>query len=169
VRLTHPILGTNSSGIHRPGLGGAPSLEARAFRAGSGGGGWTERETRSKLHAIFRTAHEAAAGRRVEWQGLEIDPRYRMRNQTIIEALEITPEEEREMKTLISDDERRRRDRQRKNPEMSRQEYEGRAADRRSQARRMAAEGVSRQQIARALGWSKRHVQRVLNHDTRGG
>jgi hypothetical protein len=50
-------------------------------------GGWTERETRSKLHAIFRTAHEAAAGRRVEWQGLEIDPRYRMRNQTTIEAL----------------------------------------------------------------------------------
>jgi hypothetical protein len=132
-------------------------------------GGWTERETRSKLHAIFRTAHEAAAGRRVEWQGLEIDPRYRMRNQTIIEALEITPEEEREMTTLISDDERRRRDRQRKNPVMSRQEYEGRAADRRSQARRMAAEGVSRQQIARALGWSKRHVQRVLNQDTRGG
>jgi hypothetical protein len=75
-----------------------------------------------------------------------------MRNQTIIEALEITPEEEREMTTLISDDERRCRDRQRKNPEMSRQEYEGRAADRRSQARRMAAEGVSRQQIARLWG-----------------
>jgi hypothetical protein len=56
----------------------------------------------------------------VEWRGLEIDPRYRLKNQTIIEALEITAEEERELKTIISDDERRRRDRERKQPEMTR-------------------------------------------------
>jgi hypothetical protein len=35
------------------------------------------------------------------------------------------------MRTIVSDDERRKRDRQRKNPEMTRQEYEDRAAWRR--------------------------------------
>jgi DNA invertase Pin-like site-specific DNA recombinase len=93
----------------------------------------------------------------------------RFKNQTIIELLEITADEEREMKTIISDEERRRRDRRRKNPEMTHQEYEGRAADRRLEARRMASEGISRQEIAKTLGWSKRHVQRVLNEDSGEG
>jgi DNA-binding NarL/FixJ family response regulator len=39
-------------------------------------GGWSEGKTHSKLHAIFRTTHEAQAGKRVEWRGLEIDSRY---------------------------------------------------------------------------------------------
>ncbi len=125
-------------------------------------GGWTEARTRSKLHAIFRTAHEAAAGKRVEWQGLEYDSRYRMRNQTIIEWLEITAEEERQMRTLISDDERRRRDRERKQPEMSRKEYLTRAAKRRVQARKLTAEGLSLRQIAKELGISHEAVRKAL-------
>jgi hypothetical protein len=131
-------------------------------------GGWTEAQARSKLSAVMSRAHAAARGERVEWAGLEWDPRYRLKNHTIIELLEITAEEERELKTIISDEERRRRDRERKNPEMTRREYETSAARRRVQARRMAAEGLTRQQIADALGWSKRHVQRVLNDDTGG-
>ena len=115
-------------------------------------GGWTGRKTRSKLHAIFRTAREAAAGKRVEFAGVEWDPRYRLKNRTIIEWLEITPEEEREMKTLISGDERRRRDRERKEPQMTRQEYEARAAQRRVEARRLSSEGLSLRQIGKRLG-----------------
>jgi hypothetical protein len=120
-------------------------------------GGWSEGKTHSKLHAIFRTAHEAQAGKRVEWRGLEIDPRYRLRNQTIIEALEITAEEERELKTIISDDERRRRDRERDEKRrreagaMTREQYLTRAAKRREAARRMAAQGLSVRQIAKEL------------------
>jgi hypothetical protein len=125
-------------------------------------GGWTEARTRSKLHAIFRTAHEAAAGKRVEWQSLEYDPRYRMRNQTIIEWLEITAEEEQEMRTIISDDERRRRDRERKQPEMTRKEYLTRAAKRRAQARKMAEEGKGSREIADELGISQRTARHYL-------
>ncbi len=125
-------------------------------------GGWTEGKTRSKLHAVFRTSREAAAGRRVEFAGVDWDPRYRLRNQTIIEWLEITPEEEREMRTVISDDERRRRDRARKEPEMTRTEYLTRAAKRRAQARRMAADGLSIRHIAKQIGISKSQVQRAL-------
>lgn len=131
-------------------------------------GGWTEGKTRSKLHAVFRTSREAAAGRRVEFAGVDWDPRYRLRNQTIIEWLEITPEEEREMRTVISDDERRRRDRQRDEGRrreagaMTRQEYLVRAAKRRVAARSLAEAGKSVRRIAEELGISKSQVQRVL-------
>jgi hypothetical protein len=125
-------------------------------------GGWTEAQARSKLSAVMSRAHAAARGERVEWAGLEWDPRYRLKNQTIIELLEITAEEERELKTIISDEERRRRDRERKNPEMTRREYETRAAKRRAQARRMAAEGLQTKDIAGRLGISKRAVQLAL-------
>ncbi len=128
-------------------------------------GGWTEATSRSKLHAVFRTAHEAARGEKVEWAGMKVDPRYRLKNKTIIEALEISPEEEREMRTIIGDDERRRRDRERKNPEMSRQEYLVRAAKRRTRARRLSEDGMSLRKIAEELGISKSQVQRVLNED----
>jgi hypothetical protein len=128
-------------------------------------GGWTEKHTRSKLQSVFRSAHQAARGEKVQWQGIEVDPRYRFKNQSIIELLEITAEEEREMKTIISDDERRRRDRQRKNPEMSRQEYEARAAHRRSEARRMASEDLRVKEIAEALGLSIHTVRSYLYRD----
>jgi hypothetical protein len=133
-------------------------------------GGWTEATAKSKLHAVFRTAHEAARGEKVEWAGMKVDPRYRLKNRTIIEALEISPEEEREMRTIIGDNERRRRDRERKERErrdsgeveMSRKEYLVRAAKRRAEARKLAGEGLSLRRIAGKLGISKSQVQRAL-------
>jgi AraC-like DNA-binding protein len=156
------------AGVGMSWLAVPPVLRRELYALAAEIGGWTEAQARSKLSAVMSRAHAAARGERVEWAGLECDPRYRLKNQTIIELLEITPEEERELKTIISDEERRRRDRERKNPEMTRREYETSAAKRRVQARRMAVDGLTRQQIADALGWSKRHVQRVLNDDTGG-
>jgi Homeodomain-like domain-containing protein len=157
------------SGVAMSWLAVPAVLQRELYALAHQAGGWTEGHTRSKLQTVFRTAYAAARGEKVQYAGVEVDPRYRFKNQTIIELLEITADEEREMKTIISDEERRRRDRRRKNPEMTRQEYEGRAADRRLEARRMASEGMSRQEIAKTLGWSKRHVQRVLNEDSGEG
>ena len=89
-----------------------------------------------KLSSVVRRTFAAFAGEKVEYQGRQVDPRYRFSNQRIIEELEIDADEERHMKTIISDDERRQRDRVRKNPEMDRQQYLTRAAKRRAQARR---------------------------------
>ena len=139
-------------------------LYALAYQAG----GWTDGHTLSKLQAVFRTAHAAARGEKVQYAGVEVDPRYRFKNQTIIDLLEITGDEEREMRTVISDDERRRRDREEKKDKrreagrMSREMYEGRAADRRSEARRMASEGLHAEEIAKTLGVSIHSVRRYL-------
>src|SRR3712207_9485073 len=107
------------------------------------------------MQAVFRTAHQAARGERVEYAGVAVDPRYRFRNQTIIDLLEITPDEEQELQTIISDTERRRRERERQKSlrreagAMSRKEYLARAAKRRADARRLATEGFSLRQIAK--------------------
>jgi hypothetical protein len=143
-------------------------LQRELYALARQAGGWTEGHTRSKMQAVFRTAHQAARGERVQYAGVEVDPRYRFKNQTIIELLEITAEEEREMRTVISDDERRRRDRQEKKVRrqeagaMDREEYEGRARDRRSEARRMASEGVHADEIAKTLGVSIHSVRSYL-------
>ncbi len=131
-------------------------------------GGWTPGRTDSKMHAIFRTAREHQAGKRAEWDGVKLSPRYKFRNETIIDWLEITPEEERRLKTIISDDERRRRDRERDENRrreagaMTRKDYEGRARERRLGALELREKGLSRAQIAAELGVSLSTVKRAL-------
>ncbi len=65
------------------------------------------------MQAILRSTREHQAGKRAEWDGLAVSPRYKFRNEPLIEWLEITPEEERQLKTIISGDERRQRDHER--------------------------------------------------------
>jgi DNA-binding CsgD family transcriptional regulator len=133
-------------------------------------GGWTPGHTDSKMHAIFRTAREHQAGKRVEWDGVKLSPRYKFKNHTILEWLEVTPEEERHLKTIISDEERRRRDRERKKRErrrtgeveLTRAEYESRAQERRRRALALRAEGLRTVEIAAELGISQRAVQIAL-------
>jgi DNA-binding CsgD family transcriptional regulator len=143
-------------------------LFALAREAGS----WSEPEAASRMQAVFKRAHMARRGQRLEFGGVEIDPRYRFRSQTIIELLEITSEEERQMITLISEDERRRRDRERKEQERRRAGVQDRAAvaaQRNVEAHKLRSEGQSVSQIAQALGLSKRQIQRYLKTSTEGG
>jgi hypothetical protein len=129
---------------------------------------WSDSEAKARMHAVFKRAHMATRRMTVEWNGLAVDPRYRFRNDTVIEWLEITPEEERQMVTIISDDERRRRDRERKEQErrragaMPRDRYEARAQERRQEAYRLRSEGLSERRIAASLGISKTQVHRLL-------
>ena len=138
------------------------AMRRELFELAREAGGWSEEHAAGKLSSVIRRTFGAFAGEKVEYQGKQVDPRYRFTNQRIIEELEIDFAEEREMRTLISDDERRRRDRARKNPEMDRQQYLTRAAKRRAQARRLASKGLSVRQIARELEISKSQVHRAL-------
>ncbi len=144
-------------------------LDRELLRLAEQIGGWSERRTRSKLSQVFGRVRAAAAGERVSYAGVELDPRYRFRSETIVRWLEITPAEQRELRTIVSDEERRRRDRERKGSEMTRAEYEGRAAERRREAVRMASQGFRSSQIAQALGISKSSVQKTLSAAKRAG
>jgi hypothetical protein len=127
---------------------------------------WDDRETRTRLQAVFKRARMAARGETIEWRGAVIDPRYRFKTETIIELLEITPQEQREMRTLISPAEkaRRREEKRRKAGMMSREEYKGRAAWRRSEARRMCVEeDMDVPEIAKALGVSVHSVKSYVS------
>ena len=65
------------------------------------------------MHAILRRTRERQAGGRADWDGLAVSPRYKFGNEALIEWLEITPEEEHQLKTIISGDERPQRDHER--------------------------------------------------------
>ncbi len=124
-------------------------------------GGWPEGETASRLHAVVRRATMAKDGEKVAYRGAEVDPRYRISTSTIQESLEITAAEERHMSTLISPTEkaRRRTEKARASGVIAREEYVGRAARRRREASRRAAEGESFKQIAASLGVSVHTVR----------
>jgi hypothetical protein len=151
------------AGVGMSWLASSPqAMRRELFELAAEAGSWSEDHAAGKLSSVVSRTKRAFSGERIEWRGELIDPRYRLTNQRIIEWLEIDASEESCMRTLVSGDERRRRDRQRKEPEMSRTEYEGRADQRREEARRMAAEGLSQRQIAKRLKINQSTVSRAL-------
>ncbi len=109
--------------------------------------GWDEREARSRLGTVLRRAVDAAAGRRIEWRGQLVDPRYRARRQTLVDWLGVTAEEQRNMHVLIGDAEARRRhrdgeaERRRSSGAVARDEYVGQSLQ---QTRPWESTGISR-------------------------
>ncbi len=118
----------------------AEFLERELIVLGRENADWSEAETRSRMHSVITRAKDASNGETFEWQGKERDPRYRLTNQKIIDDLNITTSEEKEMKVIISEDTKRQRDRERKERErrskgaIPRDEYLDRASEKRSLA-----------------------------------
>lgn len=84
-------------------------LDREALALATEAGGWDERRTRSDLSQVLKRARRAASGETIEFAGREWDPRHHFKHETIIDWLEITPEEEREMVVTISPEEDNRR------------------------------------------------------------
>ena len=63
---------------------------------------WAQREGRNTLGTLFTKAKAQLNGEKVEFNGKLWNPLYTPRNQTLIDAFRITPDEERQMKTIIS-------------------------------------------------------------------
>ncbi|TPK65519.1 hypothetical protein FJ546_10020 [Mesorhizobium sp. B2-4-19] len=68
--------------------------------------GWEGKETRGRMSSALARARMAAAGQRLEWDGREVDPRYRMKASTVVEWLEIESGEMREagLRMLVESD-----------------------------------------------------------------
>lgn len=121
---------------------------------------WTEAELRSCVSSVVSRARAAHAGEKVELNGRELDPRYRWRNDTLVDRLGITAEEASQLKTILPKDEARRRDaerqctRRRAQGAKPRADYLQAVVERRAHAARLEAEGLSRRAIAKRLGVS---------------
>ncbi len=144
-------------------------LQREMFALAKEAGKWDGRESRSRLSAVMKRAKMAAEGQTVQWGESRVDPRYRFRNETVIELLEITPEEEREMVTLISKDERRRRHREtdmkrRRGVEgkVPREKYTATAEQRKIRAGELRARGMTQREIAEILGCTQQEVSRLI-------
>jgi len=148
------------------------ALERKVIELGRDYAGWSETETKSRMHTVFSKSRAAADGVTAEWLGQQRDPRYRLTNQRIISMLKIMPEEEVELKTLISKETKRQRDRERKERERRahgarpREEYIAGARERgqhnRREARKLRGEWKSLREIGRDLGVSHSEVRRLL-------
>jgi len=72
--------------------------------------GWFSKEIRQNTFStLYRKARQALAGELVTFNGRTLPPGYTPRNQTLIDIFSITPEEERELRTIISAEEKYRR------------------------------------------------------------
>lgn len=103
-------------------------------------------------------------GVRLTWNGREYDARYRMKNKTLIEWLQITPEEQRHMLTIISSAEKGRRltEKRRAAGVRPREEYVGAAKAKAEAARRLAQTGATRAMISEQLGININTVKHYL-------
>jgi DNA-binding NarL/FixJ family response regulator len=90
--------------------------------------------------------------------------RYRFGNPYILRVLEVTAAEQRQLQTVISGDEKRRRltDKRRASGIMSREQYRDRAAQRAIEARELRSEGLSVREVAERLGVTERAARGYL-------
>jgi hypothetical protein len=132
--------------------------------------GWSEAEGQQRMGTIFRQADAAVAGRKSEWMGRHVDPRYRMKATTIIDWLGITEAEMRTAnlrvlvdKTIANERARERQHaRRREAGAMLRVDYEAAAAERRDEVARLRASGMSWRAVALAMGLGSPDAARML-------
>lgn len=132
---------------------------------------WDEPEARARLSAVMARSYSAARGERIEWQGRQVDPRYRFRAETILRWLSIEPDEMRAagLRVLVDVDRRRElaAERERRSAhasgrtKVSRAAYLTAAADRRVRACELRSQGLSWAQVGEVLGLNA-HAARML-------
>ncbi len=128
---------------------------------------WSETETHAVLSSTCNRQLQAERGEVITFNGVEVDPRYRLKNETLIELLRITAEEQRHMTTIISREEKLRRGRERKRNArrnagvIDRQAYLGIAANRKTEALALRLQGKTWQEVAKAVRYSSAASARI--------
>lgn len=97
--------------------------------------GWTGSETASRMSAVVKRAHMAARGELLQFDGRDVNPRYRMRASTIVEWLGIEPAEMRNAGLRVLVDETRRRELNTERTAASRRRRGAKARDEQQAAR----------------------------------
>ncbi len=134
------------------------------------------RYTRRMISTTLRRFDQAQTGVRVPWHSprgpVEVDPRYRLRNETIIETLGLDDSELTGCKTIIPASVRRERNLQLKEKQRrergakERAEYLAAAQARKQMALELIEQGLPVPQIAERLGCSRGHVYAMTKLDS---
>lgn len=125
-----------------------------------------------ELSTVYSKAVKFSQGESVEYNGRKYPPLYTPKNDTLISLFEITPTEMDLMRTIISKDEAKRRDRlwheakRRANGEMERADYLANAANRKAQALTLREKSLSYRAIAEEMGVSVASVAAYLKTST---
>lgn len=132
-----------------------------------------ERYKSLSLSEILNRFEESKENTKRLWKGEEVDPRYRFRNKTLINELEINLDEQRSLSTIISTSEKNRRKNEKRASERrskgvpERSEYlrsiSSCAAERRSEAVRLRVSGMPVSLIAKELRVSAKTVYGYFN------
>ena len=120
---------------------------------------WNREWRDSDLSTLYRRAKQE-----VEHPGDRTTGLYWVRNARLIEMFQITPDEERQMRSIISRDEKRRRNAA-QHREARRPGVEARAqarVDRDQAIRQDSAEGISQRELAVQYGLSRGGIRRIL-------
>jgi hypothetical protein len=128
---------------------------------------WSSERVRQCVSGVSDRMARFRAGERVQYDNKDFDPRYRFGNAKLLDWLEITPAEERELTTIISQSESRRRDAARHKEAhreaggVSREVYVSNHEQKRATARLMRAQGKSWSEVAQELGYKNAETARV--------
>ena len=112
-----------------------------------------------ELSTLYAKAKKFGAGKKITFNGREYPALYTPRNQTLIDAFQITDNEQKQLKTIISKDIKNERHRVREKDrklatgevKMTREAYLSMNDNKRIEARRMKEKGLSNRAIARKL------------------
>jgi len=133
--------------------------------------GWSESESKARMSAVVKRAQQAASGKMVAYSGKELDARYRMRADTIVDWLQIEPEEMRaaDLRVLIDTNRRREREAERQTESRRRRGAKDRNEQ---QAARLelgrqclyltTKDGMNRDDLAAHFGVSTGHISNAM-------
>lgn len=124
-----------------------------------------ERTVRDATRSAEKAFYEWESGEMVEFNGGLYRKGYNYRNATLIRWLEITPEEQRHLTTIIGKDEKYRRNDKRRygKDENGLTEKQRERQKRDKRIIEMHEQGISQREIARTIGVSHTTIQRVVN------
>lgn len=131
--------------------------------------GWTNSHVLASASAALQRLKQHIAGQTVDFNGFSVTPRYRFKNETLVNErwLAINSDEEKLLRTIISETESKRRDAERARQKradagaITRAAYESNAEQKRATARLMRATGSSWTEVASAVGYKDANSARV--------
>lgn len=122
----------------------------------------------AELMTLYAKAKAHEAGEKVEFGGKQFAPLYTPKNDTLISLFHITDDEQRKLRTLISRDMAKERDRERHTARrraagaVDRAAYLEAASAKQAQALALKAQGLSVRAIAAQMGISKTAAGRYI-------